>query len=224
MKASTTKFKHENRYVPVDMEATTTPEGRRYKTPSGDLYESITTVLGNNPEKKKGLMEWRKRVGEKEANRISRLASTRGTAMHTICENYLNNDEDYIGKAMPNAIDMFRTIQPVLDEAITKVYMQECALYSDTYRLAGRVDCIADIRGELTVVDFKTSMKKKKREWVHDYYLQTAAYSFMFEEMYGEKVDQTLILIAVQDEEPQIFVGNPYKYKGDVFFTERLIG
>lgn len=216
------EFMHDDRYNPVDLKATTTPEGRRYQTPSGELYESVTTALGKDPEKKRSLMEWRKRVGNEEANRISRLASTRGTAMHTICENYLNNEEDYIGKAMPNAIDMFRTIQPVLNKAISKVYMQECALYSDEYRLAGRVDCIADIQGKLTVVDFKTSMRKKKREWVKDYYLQTAAYSFMFEEMYQEKVEQTLILIAVQDDSPQIFMGDPYKYKDDDFFTNRI--
>ena len=222
MKASSTKFIHENRFTPVNLEAITTPEGRRYKVPSGGAYESITTALGKDPEKKKGLMEWRKRVGEKEANRISRLASTRGTAMHTICENYLNNEEDYIGKAMPNAVDMFKTIQPILDKAITKVYMQECALYSDVYRLAGRVDCIADVRGKLTVLDFKTSMKPKKRQWIHDYYLQAAAYSFMLEEMYGVKADQTLIMIAVQDSEPQLFIADPYKYREDEFFTSRI--
>ncbi len=215
-------FIHDDRFTPVDLEATTTPEGRRYRTPSGDLYESITTVLGKDPEKKKSLMEWRKRVGNEEANRISRLASTRGTAMHTICENYLNNEENYIGKAMPNAVDMFRTLQPILDKAITKVYMQECALYSDVYRLAGRVDCIADIKGKLTVVDFKTSMRPKKREWIKDYYLQTAAYAFMFEEMYGVKPDQSLIMIAVQDDEPQLFIADPYKYKEDEFFTSRI--
>ena len=222
MKVSTTKFVHDDRFTPVDLKATTTPEGRRYVTPSGELYESVTTALGKDPEKKKGLMEWRKRVGEKEANRISRLASTRGTAMHTICENYLNNEEDYVGKAMPNAVDMFRTIRPILDKAITKVYMQECALYSDIYKLAGRVDCIADIKGQLTVVDFKTSMKPKKRDWVKDYYLQCSAYSFMLEEMYGVKADQLLIIIAVQDNQPQLFMGDPYKYKDDKFFTSRI--
>ena len=216
------EFTHDNRYAPIELEATTTPDGRKYQTPSGELYESVTTALGRNPEKKKSLMEWRQRVGDKEANRISRLASTRGTAMHTICENYLNNEEDYIGKSMPNAIEMFRAIQPILDKAITKIYMQECSLFSDKYRLAGRVDCIADIMGKLTVVDFKTSMKVKKREWVKDYYLQTSAYSFMFEEMYGDKVDQILILIAVQDDNPQVFTGDPYKYIEDEFFTNRI--
>jgi len=216
------EFIHDDTFKPVDLESTTTPEGRRYRTPSGELYESITTALGKDPEKKKSLMEWRERVGAQEANRISRLASTRGTAMHTICENYLNNEEDYIGKAMPNAVDMFRTLQPILDKAITKVYMQECALYSDVYRLAGRVDCIADIKGKLTVVDFKTSMRPKKREWIKDYYLQTAAYAFMFEEMYGVKPDQSLIMIAVENENPQIFIDDPYKYKDDIFFEERI--
>lgn len=216
------EFIHDDTFKPVDLECTTTPEGRRYKTPSGELYESITTALGKDPKKEKSLMEWRERVGAQEANRISRLASTRGTAMHTICENYLNNEQDYIGKAMPNAVVMFRTIQPILDKAITRVYMQECSLYSDVYRLAGRVDCIADIKGKLSVLDFKTSTRTKKRERIKDYYLQTAAYSFMFEEMYGKSIDQVVIIIAVENENPQIFIDDPYKYKDDSFFQERI--
>jgi len=216
------EFIHDDTFKPVDLECTTTPEGRRYKTPSGELYESITTALGKDPKKEKSLMEWRERVGAPEANRISRLASTRGTAMHTICENYLNNEQDYISKAMPNAVVMFRTIQPILDKAITRVYMQECSLYSDVYRLAGRVDCIADIKGKLSVLDFKTSTRTKKREWIKDYYLQTAAYSFMFEEMYGKSIDQVVIIIAVENENPQIFIDDPYKYKDDSFFQERI--
>ena len=215
-------FIHEDKFELYEIEAITTPEGRQYKVPNGEMFESITTALGNQPGKKEGLMKWRRRVGEDEANRISRKASGRGTAVHSIIEDYLNNKEDPCKDRMPDAVVMFKQLQPILDKSISKVYMQEAPLWSYKYRLAGRVDCIADIKGKLSVVDFKTSMKIKKREWVKDYFLQTAAYSHMIEEMYGDTVDQTVIFIAVEDRDPQIFVGDPHTDIQDSFFQERI--
>ena len=215
-------FIHEDRFEVQDIEAITTAGGRRYKVPNGELYESVTTALGNQPEKKKSLMEWRRRVGDAEANRISRKAAGRGTAVHSIIEDYLNNVEQPAKDRMPDAVVMFKSLKPILDKSISKVYMQEAPLWSNKYRLAGRVDCIADIKGKLSVVDFKTSMKIKKREWVKDYFLQTAAYSHMIQEMYGDTVDQTVIFIAVEDRDPQIFVGDPHTDIQDTFFQERL--
>lgn len=216
------EFIHEDRFEVHTIEAITTESGRRYKVPNGEMLESITTALGNQPGKKEGLMKWRRRVGEDEANRISRKASGRGTAVHSIIEDYLNNKEDPCKDRMPDAVMMFKQLQPILDKSISKVYMQEAPLWSYKYRLAGRVDCIADIKGKLSVVDFKTSMKIKKREWVKDYFLQTAAYSHMIEEMYGDTVDQTVIFIAVEDRDPQIFVGDPHTDIQDSFFQERI--
>ena len=218
------EFLHEDRFEVHSIEAVTTDSGRRYKIPNGDMYESVTTALGNQPGKKEGLMEWRRRVGEAEANRISRKAAGRGTAVHQIIEDYLNNLEDPIKDKMPDAVVMFRQLQPILDKSISKVYMQEAPLWSYKYRLAGRVDCVADIKGKLTVVDFKTSMKPKKREWVTDYFLQTAAYSHMIGEMYGDTVEQTVIFIAVEDRDPQIFVGDPHTDITHEFFEQRIAG
>lgn len=218
-------FIHEQRFDPYEIEAITTSEGRRYKVPNGPsdvLYESVTTALGNQPGKKQSLMEWRKRVGDEEANRISRLAATRGTAVHKIIENYLDNIENYAEGFMPDAVQMFSKLKPILDKGIDKVYMQECPLFSHEYRLAGRVDCLAECNGKLSIIDFKTSMKTKKRSWIHDYFLQTAAYSYMVEEMYGERIEQTVIFITVENDQPQIFVEEPYKYKDDPFFKGRL--
>ncbi len=216
------EFIHEDRFEVHSIEAVTTESGRRYKIPNGDMYESVTTALGNQPGKKEGLMEWRRRVGDAEANRISRKAAGRGTAVHQIIEDYLNNLEDPVKDKMPDAVVMFKQLQPILDKSISKVYMQEAPLWSYKYRLAGRVDCVADIKGKLTVVDFKTSMKPKKKEWVIDYFLQTAAYSHMIEEMYGETVDQTVIFIAVEDRDPQIFVGDPQIDITHDFFKQRI--
>jgi len=218
------EFLHEDRFEVHSIEAVTTESGRRYKIPNGDMYESVTTALGNQPGKKEGLMEWRRRVGEAEANRISRKAAGRGTAVHQIIEDYLNNLEDPIKDKMPDAVVMFRQLQPILDKSISKVYMQEAPLWSYKYRLAGRVDCVADIKGKLSVVDFKTSMKPKKREWVTDYFLQTAAYSHMIGEMYGDTVEQTVIFIAVEDRDPQIFVGDPHTDITHEFFEQRIAG
>ena len=218
------EFIHEDRFEVHSIEAVTTESGRRYKIPNGDMYESVTTALGNQPGKKEGLMEWRRRVGEAEANRISRKAAGRGTAVHQIIEDYLNNLEDPIKDKMPDAVVMFKQLQPILDKSISKVYMQEAPLWSYKYRLAGRVDCVADIKGKLSVVDFKTSMKPKKREWVTDYFLQTAAYSHMIGEMYGDTVEQTVIFIAVEDRDPQIFVGDPYTDITHEFFEQRIAG
>jgi hypothetical protein len=216
------EFLHEDRFEVHSIEAVTTDSGRRYKIPNGDMYESVTTALGNQPGKKEGLMEWRRRVGEAEANRISRKAAGRGTAVHQIIEDYLNNLEDPIKDKMPDAVMMFKQLQPILDKSISKVYMQEAPLWSYKYRLAGRVDCVADIKGKLSVVDFKTSMKPKKREWVTDYFLQTAAYSHMIGEMYGDTVEQTVIFIAVEDRDPQIFVGDPHADITHEFFAQRI--
>lgn len=216
------EFIHEDRFEVHSIEAVTTESGRRYKIPNGDMYESVTTALGNQPGKKEGLMEWRRRVGDAEANRISRKAAGRGTAVHQIIEDYLNNLEDPVKDKMPDAVVMFKQLQPILDKSISKVYMQEAPLWSYKYRLAGRVDCVADIKGKLTVVDFKTSMKPKKKEWVIDYFLQTAAYSHMIEEMYGETVDQTVIFIAVEDRDPQIFIGDPQIDITHEFFEQRI--
>jgi hypothetical protein len=216
------EFLHEDRFEVHSIEAVTTESGRRYKVPNGEMLESITTALGNQPGKKKGLMEWRRRVGEAEANRISRKAAGRGTAVHQIIEDYLNNIEDPCKDKMPDAVVMFKQLQPILNKSISKVYMQEAPLWSYKYRLAGRVDCVADIKGKLSVIDFKTSMKPKKREWVTDYFLQTAAYSHMIREMYGETVEQTVIFIAVEDRDPQIFVGEPHLDITHEFFAQRI--
>ena len=217
------QFIHEERFQSYEIESVTTEQGRKYWVPdASEPYESVTTALGNQPGKKQAIQEWRNRVGDEEANRISRIATTRGTAVHSIIEDYLDNKPDYLKNRMPDAVVMFKTLQPILDKAIAKVYMQESPLWSHQYRLAGRVDCVAEVNGKLTVVDFKTSMKPKKRDWITDYYLQTAAYSHMIHELYGEMPSQTVIFIAVQDSTPQIFVGDPNVHIQHSFFKERL--
>jgi len=179
-------------------------DGKRYYvTPSGAKYPSITTVL--SILSKQGIMEWRRRVGAEVANAISTKAARRGTHVHSMCEDLLNNKLD-LKKFLPVDVEMFKTIELIIIEKIDKIHAQEAALYSDYLGVAGRVDVIAEWEGRLSVIDFKTSSKPKKKEWISSYFQQTSAYAVMFEERTGIPVDQVVVLIAVDNSNPQIFV------------------
>jgi len=187
----------------ADLKSTTFPDGKRYYTlDDGTRLPSVTTVIGL--QKKKSIMEWRARVGEEEANRISKQATSRGTNVHTICENYLNNKVDYMKGIMPDALEYFLSIKPYLNK-INNIHYQEAALWSKQLGMAGRVDVIAEYEGELSVIDFKTSSKVKAREDILDYFWQTTAYSLMYEELVGRPINNLVIIMAVKDSEPLIF-------------------
>ena len=189
--------------VLADLKSTTFPDGKRYYTlDDGTRLPSVTTVIGL--QKKKSIMEWRARVGEEEANRISKQATSRGTNVHTICENYLNNKVDYMKGIMPDALEYFLSIKPYLNK-INNIHYQEAALWSKQLGMAGRVDVIAEYEGELSVIDFKTSSKVKAREDILDYFWQTTAYSLMYEELVGRPINNLVIIMAVKDSEPLIF-------------------
>jgi genome maintenance exonuclease 1 len=147
-------------------------------------------------------MKWRKRVGEDVANAISRKATGRGTNVHTLCERYLNNEE--LGDIMPDAKEMFISLKPLLNR-INNIHYQEAALWSKQLGMAGRVDCIAEFDGELSVIDFKTSKKIKTSADIEDYYWQTTAYALMYEELIGAPINNLVIIMAVEDEQPLIF-------------------
>jgi len=184
-----------------DLKSETFPDGKRYYTlPDGTKLPSVTTVLG--AQKKQGIMEWRKRVGEAEANRISKQATGRGTNVHTLCERYLNNES--LGDIMPDAKEMFLSLKPLLHR-INNIQYQECALWSKQLGMAGRVDCIAEFDGVLSVIDFKTSRKIKQSAHIEDYYWQTAAYALMYEELIGQPIHDLVIIMAVEDEQPLLF-------------------
>ena len=169
---------------------------RSYVTPDGNVYPSITSILASIP--KPGLVEWRKRVGEKEANKVMKESSSLGTAVHKICECYLHNDP--YPKKNKKAIDVFNRLRFILNGNIDNIVGLEIPMYSDILRVAGTTDCIADYNGKLSVIDFKTSKKAKKEEWVEDYYIQTFAYALMFEELTGLPIEQVVILIACTEE------------------------
>jgi genome maintenance exonuclease 1 len=181
-------------------------EGKRYyQLPDGSLAKSVTTAIGDATDKT-ALYEWRQKIGEQEANKISTQAAVRGTALHSICEHYLLNNEGMPKKAMPSNVSTFKQIQSTIDEHIDVVYGIEARLYSYDLKAAGTADCIAEWDGIPSIIDFKTSRKEKKEEWIENYFLQATTYAMMAEERTGLIIPQFVILIAVDDRpEPQIF-------------------
>ena len=189
---------------------------RFYETPDGKLYPSITTVLSTR--NKKGLFEWRKRVGDEVANYVARTSAARGTAVHHMCEDYLNNFptewpdkwSEHEKKFLPFCL--FKQLENKVLQKIDNIRSQECALFSNKYKVAGRVDCIAEYDGKLSIIDFKTSTKERNDEWNENYYIQASAYAEMFEEQTGTPIEQIVILVVTEDGAVQEFVKEKYDY------------
>ena len=203
-------YNHKTINLP-EIKATTTDGVRLYETPEGNKYPSITTVL--SVKNKKGLFEWRKRVGDDVANYVARKAANRGTSVHHMCEDYINNDfdeEKHKKKFLPYVL--FNQLRESVLQKIDNVYAQECGLYSDKYKVAGRVDCIAEYEGKLSIIDFKTSSKERSDDWNESYYIQASAYAEMFEERTGIEINQVAILVVTEDGVVQEFVKNKTEY------------
>jgi genome maintenance exonuclease 1 len=194
-------------HIPVElqeMNAVTTDTGRKYMTPEGVNLPSITTVL--SILSRDSIAKWRKRVGEEVANQISTRASGRGTRVHEIIEKYINNDPNFKDGYTPDIIQSFLAVQNILDDRIGNVYAQEAPLYSNHLGVAGRVDCVADFDGKRSIIDFKTSMKPKKLDWIKNYFMQESAYAIMWEERTGQPITQLVTIISVDNADPQVFV------------------
>ena len=203
-------YNHKTINLP-EIKATTTDGVRLYETPEGNKYPSITTVL--SVRNKKGLFEWRKRVGDDVANYVARKAANRGTSVHHMCEDYINNDfdeEKHKKKFLPYVL--FNQLRESVLQKIDNIYAQECGLYSDKYKVAGRVDCIAEYEGKLSIIDFKTSSKERSDDWNESYYIQASAYAEMFEERTGIEINQVAILVVTEDGVVQEFVKNKTEY------------
>jgi len=188
---------------PIQMDDVTKNGKRFYVTPEGNKYPSITTVIGANSKKQKVLRKWRARVGEEAAQKKTTRSSSRGTKVHKLFEDYLNNKD--LNYKDPLSKYMFVRSKDTLHR-INNIYLQEAALYSDTLELAGRVDCIAEFDGVLSIIDFKTSDKYKKEEYLYDYYVQECAYALCLQERYGIQVKQLVTIVAIEDSNPQVSI------------------
>lgn len=173
---------------------------RFYVTPNGN-FPSITTILGSLS--KESIDKWRESVGEETANKISRIACSRGTNLHQMCEDYLNNNP--LSCKLPDALELFYSLKPELNK-INNILAQEKVLYSNKLKVAGRVDCIAEYNGIQSIIDFKTSKKIKTEEDIQSYFLQATFYSLALAELKNIKIKQIVILIATDHEKPQVFI------------------
>jgi hypothetical protein len=202
-------FLHNPVYLP-DLETEYVDGKRYYKTPAGNL-PSVTTVLSQKL-KNPGLEAWKARVGEEEVKRVSTQAAGRGSAVHLLCEKYLSNDPDYKRGAMPFNLVTFSSIKKHLDLCIGTVYGLEVPLWSKRLGTAGRTDLLAGWLGVNSVIDFKTSKRKKEEEDIQSYFLQATVYSMMAEELTEHKFPQIVVIVAVDHDDAQIFVKNRDQY------------
>jgi genome maintenance exonuclease 1 len=200
-----------------DLISETLSSGRKYITPDGARLPSITTVLSILSEE--SIQAWRKRVGDEEANRISSRASKRGTAVHSIVEKYINNEEDFDKGFGLDIVQSFKNLQPILDNRIGRVYGQELALYSKFLGVAGRCDCIAEFDGVLSIIDFKTSKRLKKKDDITSYFIQEAAYSIMYEERTGKPITNLVTIMDVDYEQPLVFKEHRDNWTSDLMST-----
>jgi genome maintenance exonuclease 1 len=189
----------------VDVDPVSKDGVRFYPIPGADkYYPSVTSVTSF--KNAQFFAEWRRRIGETEANRITARATQRGTAFHSMAEDYFRGNLD-VNKYLENnplSVRMFQSAKTTLNR-INNIHCLETFLYSHYLGLAGRVDCIAEFDGELAVVDFKTSTKEKSEEHIEHYFVQETAYAAMFLERTGIEVKKIVTLIAVEDGSIQVF-------------------
>jgi genome maintenance exonuclease 1 len=177
---------------------------RYYEVPSDDGISklvSITSVISH--VNRNIFIEWRKKVGTEEADRITKAATSRGTDMHTLVEHHLKNDQ-VLPKVQPLSDILFKLAKPKLD-LINNIHALETSLYSQKLGVAGTVDCIAEYDGELAIIDFKTSKKPKPKDWIEHYFVQCAAYACMLYEMTGIIVKKFVIIMSCESGECVVY-------------------
>ena len=175
-------------------------DGARYYTVNGRPMVSITSVTSH--WNKHIFVDWRKRIGEAEANRITKRATSRGTATHSLIENHLLNKDVEFDKPSPKML--FLQSKETLKN-INNIYALEESLYSEELGVAGTVDCIAEYNGELSIIDFKTAEKPKPRDWIENYFVQAAAYACMFFERTGIPVKKLVIIMTCENGDVTVY-------------------
>lgn len=187
-------FKHELVTLP-ELVQINTNSGRLYETPEGDKFSSVTTILGTMLDKGH-LDQWIARVGQAEADRIKNQAATRGTHLHSLCEDFVLNKEVDVKKLMPLQKMLFTQIKKELLAHLQIVYGSEVRLYSKKLKAAGSCDLVGLWKGRRAVIDFKTSRNPKSEEDILGYFLQCTIYAYMFWEMTGIMIPDIVVIIA----------------------------
>jgi|TARA_R100000030_G_scaffold29991_1_gene22074 genome maintenance exonuclease 1 len=173
---------------------------RYYDTPDGQKLVSITSIISHI--NREIFREWRARVGNEEANKITKQSTSRGTDMHTLVEHYIKNQQ--LPTVQPLSEMLFKQAKPDLNK-IDNIHAIEQALFSKELGVAGSVDCIAEFEGELSIIDFKTSKKPKPRNWIDHYFVQCAAYACMLYEMTGIMVKKFVIIMSCENGEVKVY-------------------
>jgi len=196
------KFEHCNHLGELELKKRETPGCRLYELPSGQWVPSITSVTSFY--NRQTFINWRKRVGIEEANRITKKATTRGTDFHEAAQAYLENRDLVWEDYLPATKFMFHHAAPYLDK-INNIHAIERTLYSEYLGLAGRVDCIAEYEGELAVIDFKTSTKIKPEKWMENYFVQEMFYASAYYELTKIPVTKLITLMVTPGGEVKVF-------------------
>ena len=189
-------------------------EGYRFYDIDGQNYPSVTSILGIR--KKEGLQKWRDSIGEDVANWEMNRAARRGKSFHKLVEQYLNNETPSIRDVLP--LGLFRLAKPYIDQ-INNIRLLEKIMVSPKLTIAGQVDCVAEYNGKLSVIDFKSANKERKEDWIENYFLQCTAYSSMYEETFGEKIEQIVVLLAAEDGTMTAYVKDPQDYMEELVLS-----
>ena len=198
----------------VDIDKTKLPQtkgkridGMRFYSIEGHNYPSVTTVLGY--KKGKELQKWRESIGEDVAKWEMGRAARRGKSTHNLVEEYIKGETPSERSVLP--LGLFKLLKPYLQQ-IDNVHMLETIMYSKQLTLAGQVDCIAEYNGKLSVIDFKTANKERQESWIENYFMQTTAYAQMYEELFGKRIEQIVVLLASEDGSTQSFIKETKDY------------
>jgi len=203
-------FSHTNTLFPIQITSTDTPSGRFYTLPSGIKYPSITTILSIDPPIE--LINWRESIGQEQADIITKRGSDRGSIIHELCEKYLLNQDINLSDYDTEHIKLFNQIKYQVKN-INNIRGLELPVYSDVLQIAGRTDCIGEFNNILSIIDFKTSTNVKDKYKITNYFIQATAYSLMVEELYGETIEDIVIIIATEKTMlPLVFKEKRTKY------------
>jgi len=195
-------FNHIDLNLP-QLERETIDGVRYYKVPDNDELIKLVSITSVTSHKNRQIfVNWRKKIGEEEADKITRQATSRGTDMHTLVENYLYNRD--LPEVQPLSDFLFKISKSTLNR-INNIHALEGSLYSKQLGIAGTVDCIAEFDGELSIIDFKTSKKPKPREWIEHYFVQCMAYGCMLYELTGIPVKKLVIIMACENGECVVY-------------------
>jgi len=205
----------------TDMHVDTLPTGRTYHTPDGS-YPSLTTILGKTSPSQVWLQRWKERVGEEEAARISKEATDRGTWVHEIAERYFNGETVSYDNLPRDVKQMSRDLIKTVETGVEDVWGQEQILWSNKYRYAGRTDMVGLWKGEPSIIDFKTSKKRKSSSQIRDYYIQCCGYAVAHNEMFGTGIKNIVIAITVDSAEPQLFEKSAIPFLSELKYRRSL--